>query len=114
MSEDPMRQPPGDPVDALLALDPDAPLVAGRLWGLPELPDGELWVEINGAAAITGVAPRSITSHLAKGGPKRNPFPGPTRALSRLFWPLGVLRAWADRERTAGRCDPDPAESDTP
>jgi hypothetical protein len=68
---------------------------AGRLLGLPELPDGDVWVDIAGAEAVTGILSRTITGWLARGGPKKAPFPAPHRFLYRLYWPLSTLEDWA-------------------
>ncbi|WP_067828370.1 hypothetical protein [Actinomadura kijaniata] len=68
---------------------------AGRLLGLPELPDGDVWVDIAGAAAITGLQAKTITGYLTKGGPKAAPFPAAHRFLYRLYWPLSEVEAWA-------------------
>ncbi len=73
----------------------DAP-TGGRLWGLPELPNGDLWVDIAGAAVIARTPPKSISSHLAKHGPRRNPFPAASRFMYRLFWPMSEIRAWRE------------------
>lgn len=75
------------------------PVSGGRLWGLPELPDGDAWADIAGASILTGREPRTITSYLARGNPRRNPFPPAHRILYRLYWPVSELRAWLDRER---------------
>jgi hypothetical protein len=72
---------------------------AGRLYGLPELPGNGCWTDIAGAAALTGVPPRTITSWLARGGPVRNPFPVPRRFLYRLYWPRDDIESWRKRER---------------
>ncbi|WP_280470616.1 helix-turn-helix transcriptional regulator [Nocardia farcinica] len=72
------------------------PLAAGRLLGLPELPDGDVWVDIAGAEAITGSPSRTITGWLARGAPKKAPFPAPHRILYRLYWPLSELERWVD------------------
>lgn len=77
------------------------PVPAGRLFGLPELPDDDCWLDIAGAAALTGVPPRTITSWLNRGGPARNPFPAPRRLLYRLFWPRLDITSWIARQRTA-------------
>jgi predicted DNA-binding transcriptional regulator AlpA len=74
------------------------PVPAGRLYGLPELPDGDIWVDIAGAAALTGIAPRTITGWLARGGPHRNPFPQPDRIMYRLYWPRSEIESWHTRE----------------
>jgi hypothetical protein len=66
----------------------------GRLLGLPELPDEDVWVDIAGAEAITGTPARTITGWLSRGGPKRAPFPAPHRFLYRLYWPLSALESW--------------------
>ncbi|RJQ70545.1 hypothetical protein D5S17_28875 [Pseudonocardiaceae bacterium YIM PH 21723] len=70
----------------------------GRVWGLPELAEGELWVDIAGASVIAGIPSKSITAYLAQGRPKRNPFPAAHRFLYRLYWPMGVIQAWHHRE----------------
>lgn len=67
---------------------------AGRLLGLPELPDGDVWVDIAGAEAVTGKAAKTISAWLARGGPKRAPFPAAHRLLYRQYWPLSTLEAW--------------------
>jgi hypothetical protein len=71
---------------------------AGRLYGLPELPDGGCWVDMAGAAALTGFPPKTITGWLARGGPLRNPFPVPARILYRLYWPRTAIESWRSRE----------------
>lgn len=76
---------------------------AGQLLGLPEL-EGDVWADIAGAAAITGVPPRTITGWLNRHGPKRCPFPEPRRSLYRLYWPVSVLLSWRDDyTRAVGR-----------
>jgi hypothetical protein len=81
---------------------------AGRLYGLPELPGNGCWTDIAGAAALTGVPPRTITSWLARGGPVRNPFPVPRRFLYRLYWPRDDIESWRERERYKHRRPPAP------
>ena len=81
---------------------------AGRLYGLPELPGDSCWTDIAGAAALTGVPPRTITSWLTRGGPVRNPFPVPTRLLYRLYWPRDDVESWTQRERCRHRHLPVP------
>jgi hypothetical protein len=80
---------------------------AGRLFGLPELPDDDYWVDIAGAPAFTGAPPKTITSWLTRGGPRSNPFPSPHRHLYRLLWPRREIVSWLVRrhahELTAGR-----------
>lgn len=73
---------------------------AGRLFGLPELSDGDVWVDIAGAVMVTGAAERTISSWLARGGPKRAPFPPGRRLLYRLYWPMSVLEEWAREQAT--------------
>ncbi len=77
------------------------PVPAGRLFGLPELPDDDCWLDIAGAAALTGVPPKTITSWLNRGGPVTNPFPAPRRLLYRLFWPRPDITGWIARQHTA-------------
>jgi len=69
-------------------------LPAGRLLGLPELAD-DVWVDMAGASAITGVPPRTITGWLSRGQPRRLPFPPGHRFLYRVYWPMRVLEDWA-------------------
>jgi predicted DNA-binding transcriptional regulator AlpA len=75
------------------------PVPAGRLYGLPELADGDIWVDIAGATALTAMAPRTITGWLARGGPRRNPFPQPDRIMYRLYWPRSEIESWRAREQ---------------
>ncbi|NKY60919.1 hypothetical protein [Nocardia flavorosea] len=70
------------------------PLAGGQLWGLPVL-DGDMWADIAGATAITGLPAKTITSYLVRGKPKSNPFPQPSRFLGRNYWPVSVLTAWS-------------------
>jgi hypothetical protein len=74
----------------------------GRLYGLPELRD-DYWVDMAGAAALTGVQPRTITSWLTRGGPICNPFPVPYRLLYRLYWPGTEIGSWQTREQVGVR-----------
>lgn len=69
-------------------------LPAGRLLGLPNLPDDDFWVDIAGAAALCNVRPSTITGWLSKSGPKRRPFPQPMRLHYRLYWPSSAIRRW--------------------
>ncbi|GGM83972.1 hypothetical protein GCM10012275_63230 [Longimycelium tulufanense] len=77
----------------------EQPIPAGRLLGLPELPDGDVWVDAAGASAVTRCAPKTISGWLARRNPADNPFPKPVRLLYRNYWPLSVLTAWQARER---------------
>lgn len=81
------------------AVNTGRPVPTGRLFGLPELPDNDYWVDIAGAAAITGVPPNTITSWLARGRPARNPFPAPRRHLYRLHWPRTEITTWQAKNR---------------
>ena len=74
---------------------------AGRLLGLPDLPDGGYWLDMAGAAAVTRVPPKTITGWLARGGPVRNPFPVPQRLLYRLFWRETEITSWQAKENSA-------------
>jgi hypothetical protein len=80
------------------AVDGGIAVPAGRLYGLPELPDGGYWVDIAGAAALTKVPPKTISGWLARGGPARNPFPAPHRFLYRLYWPIADIDRWKAKE----------------
>ena len=84
------------------AVNTGRPVPTGRLFGLPELPDNDYWVDIAGAAAVTGVPPNTITSWLARGGPTRNPFPAPRRHLYRLYWPCTEISMSQTKRRLAG------------
>jgi hypothetical protein len=74
---------------------------AGRLFGLPELPGDDYWLDMAGATAVTGVPPKTITSWLARGGPVRNPFPAPQRLLYRLYWRITEITSWQTMENAA-------------
>jgi hypothetical protein len=78
----------------------------GRLFGLPELPGDDYWVDTAGATAITGIPPKTISGWLARGGPARNPFPVPQRLLYRLYWRETDITSWQAREIAAGRQHP--------
>jgi hypothetical protein len=69
-------------------------LPAGRLLGLPELPGRQAWVDMAGACAITRHPEGTITSWVARSGPKWCPLPTPSRVLYRLYWPEKQLREW--------------------
>lgn len=71
----------------------------GRLYGLPELPDYDYWVDMAGAAALTGVPPKTITSWLSRGGPIRNSFPVPRKVLYRLHWRWTDIASWQAEEQ---------------
>jgi hypothetical protein len=74
---------------------------AGRLFGLPELPGDDYWLDTAGATALTGIPPKTITSWLARGGPVRNPFPVSDRFLYRLYWRRAEIESWQARETVA-------------
>lgn len=80
------------------ALTNGAPVPAGRLWGLPDL-EGDVWVDIAGAAALAGVKPKTLTGWLTRGGPARRPFPPPTRMMYRLYWKRSAVESWRKLER---------------
>ncbi|MFE2924616.1 helix-turn-helix transcriptional regulator [Streptomyces goshikiensis] len=67
---------------------------AGRLLGLPDLPSDDVWVDTAGAAALTRVNPKTITSWLTRSGPKRCPFPSPHKILYRLYWKRSEIEEW--------------------
>ena len=71
---------------------------AGRLLGLPELPDDDYWLDTAGVTALTGIRPKTISSWLARGGPVRNPFPVPQRFLYRLYWRGASVLSWLAKE----------------
>lgn len=68
---------------------------AGRLLGLPELGEDDCWVDIAGASVLLGVKPRTISSWLARSGPKPTPLPRPMRIMYRLYWRRSQLQDWA-------------------
>jgi hypothetical protein len=74
---------------------------AGRLFGLPELPGDDYWLDMAGATAVTGILPKTITGWLARGGPVRNPFPVPQRLLYRLYWRATEITSWQTRQKAA-------------
>ena len=71
----------------------------GRLYGWPELPDDDYWADVVGAAALTGVPPKTITSWLSRGGPIRNPFPVPRK----LLWRWTKIGSWQTRKQVGVR-----------
>lgn len=75
----------------------------GRLYGLPELPDNDYWVDTAGVAALTDIPPKTISSWLTRGGPTRNPFPAPLRLLYRLYWRGSEIASWQARERVGAQ-----------
>jgi hypothetical protein len=95
-------------------------VAAGRLFGLPELPGDDYWLDMAGATAVTGVRPKTITSWLARGGPVRNPFPPPQRLLYRLYWRGTEITSWQAKEKvavgqqTVGRSGQSPAARNLP
>ncbi|MEO3892172.1 hypothetical protein [Nonomuraea sp. B5E05] len=91
------------------ALDRGERPPAGALLGLPPL-DNDVWVDIAGAAAVAGVAPKTITGWLSRGQPKRLPFPAPIRILYRLYWPLSAIESW--RQNYTGQQDTNDHASD--
>ena len=82
--------------DLAVALASGSSIPAGRLFGLPELTDDDVWVDIAGASALVGVRPKTITAWLARRGPKRLPFPRPCRLLYRLYWPRNEIAMWLE------------------
>jgi len=76
---------------------------AGRLFGLPELPGDDYWLDMAGTTALTGIPPKTITGWLARAGPVRNPFPVPQRFLYRLYWRGTEIASWRARETAAGK-----------
>ncbi|MER6738560.1 helix-turn-helix transcriptional regulator [Streptomyces puniciscabiei] len=78
----------------LEALAGSRPVPAGRLLGLPELDADDVWVDTAGAAALVRVNPKTITGWLARGGPKKRPFPSPHRLLYRLYWQRSEIEEW--------------------
>ena len=62
-----------------------------------------MWVDIAGASAVSGAAPKTITGWLSRGGPKHCPFPAAHRFLYRLYWPLFQIEAWTAAYRDTGR-----------
>ena len=82
----------------------------GRLYGLPELPGDGCWIDIAGAAALTGAPPRTITSWLARGGPFRNPFPVPQKISLQAVLAARrhrVVEGAGEGEAPARQIDPD-------
>jgi hypothetical protein len=76
---------------------------AGRLLGLPELGDGDYWVDIAGASVVLKVKPKTISSWLARSGPKPSPLPRPRRILYRLYWRRSDLDLWMRTRISRGR-----------
>jgi hypothetical protein len=60
---------------------------AGRLFGLPELPGDDYWLDMAGATASTGIPPKTITGWLAgwlAGSRRPGPQPLPGSATTSL------------------------------
>lgn len=53
-----------------------------------------MWVNTAGASGVTGFAPKTITSWLARDKPVKAPFPQPRRILYRLYRPLSTRERW--------------------
>jgi hypothetical protein len=85
------------------AIRADRTVPTGRLFGLPELPDDDYWLDSAGVTAVAGVPPKTVTSWLARGGPVRNPFPVPQRILYRLYWRGTEIISWQSREQAVAR-----------
>lgn len=81
-------------------------LTAGRVWGMPELDNGDCWVDAAGASVLIGVQVKTITSWLARGQPRENPFPTGHRLLYRLYWPLSEIQAWQQRRPQPPAAEP--------
>jgi hypothetical protein len=80
------------------ALQTGTAVPAGRLLGLPDLPDNDYWLDTAGVTALTGIRPKTISSWLTRGGPVRNPFPVPQRFLYRLYWRGTSVSSWLAKE----------------
>jgi hypothetical protein len=90
-------------IDLRRALEHGEAIPTGRLFGLPELPDGDVWVDAAGAAALANVEPSTIRGWLSRGGPKRNPFPAPMSILYRTYWPRSTIETWRAAEQGDNR-----------
>lgn len=101
----------GQLADVRQALATGRKPAAEALLGLPEL-DGDVWVDIAGAAAVSGAAPKTITRWLSRGGPKHCPFPAAHRFLYRLYWPVSQIEAWTAAYRAPGGDVTVPAEAE--
>ncbi|MGW9351715.1 hypothetical protein [Nocardiopsis flavescens] len=69
----------------------------GRLFGLPELPGKDCWVDMAGVVALTECKAKTITGWLNRGGPRQNPFPFPDKFLYRLYWKKSDVTEWIRR-----------------
>jgi hypothetical protein len=61
---------------------------------LPDLDEEDTWLTTNEVAERLGVAPKTITGWIARGGPKSCPFPKGTRVNYRNYWPAKVIDDW--------------------
>jgi len=58
----------------------------GRWWGLPPLPDGDIWLDCEQVGVLTCRPTHTISSWLYRGGPARAPFPQPALTINyRLY-----------------------------
>lgn len=69
---------------------------AGRLMGLPELPEGDVWCDIAGCVCAFGSTGPDNYRLAEPQGTENNPFPQPNRILYRLYWPSKAVREWRD------------------
>lgn len=69
-------------------------LTGGLVWGLPELPDGDMWVDIFGVSALTGLTPVNIRGRLHRREKYRNVFPAPYNYFAMTWWPLSEIKEW--------------------
>jgi hypothetical protein len=67
----------------------------GRWWGLPPLPDGDIWLDCEQVGVLTCRPTHTISSWLYRGGPARAPFPQPALTINyRLYWRRTIIAAW--------------------
>lgn len=70
------------------------PSRGGMVWGMPPLPDGDMWADIVGAAAITGLEPNNIRGRLVRAGQYVQDFPAPWKFFGLQWWKVSELTGW--------------------
>lgn len=81
-----------DRLSAAQAQGTDVP--SGAIWGLPDPPAGDVWVDLIGASVITGQTVSGIRNRLNRSEKFRKPFPTPVKYLGILLWPKTIIDAW--------------------
>lgn len=74
----------------------------GLVWGLPALPNGDMWADMAGATALLGMPSSTIRARLARTEKYARPIPRPIHCMDMLWFRLSELRAWKETDTRAG------------